>query len=298
MSLAAWLALAVGGALVTDLLRRLAPALGWLDPRPGSRLEGRKAQVRAAAPVGGAVLVLVALPAALGLEQVDGRGALAIAAAVAVGAVDDGLRDGLGPRTKVLLQVALAGLVAWAAPDAALAFIVALVAMNAINTFDNSDGSSASVSALGLALGAPAASAVLLGFLPQNLRRGRRAQAYLGDSGSHALGVWIALEPTAWPVLLVPLLDLARTVRRRVRVGRKPWEGDRRHLAHDLERAGWRSPGRVAAFVAAAAPSWAGAASGGALWAGLGGAASLGGVALLARCGVPADEEPEAVRAG
>ncbi len=62
--------------------------------------------------------------------------------------------------------------------------------------------------------------------------------AYLGDGGSHLLGMALLVVPGAWPALGLPLLDLARVALERARAGEAPWRGDRRHLAHRLERRG------------------------------------------------------------
>ncbi len=326
-------------------LARLAPRLGWLDRAAGAE-RARKLQERPVPPVGGAAvlaglvagaLVLAAAGAELRLAARGARelawlaplaspaGAAAVALAFLAGLVDDALR--LAPARKLAAQLVAAAplaIHACGAPTggvlAALgALALALVALNAVNTFDNADGAATSVGALGLALGAPLAALALLGFLPSNVdgRRpaaaGRRAAptAYLGDSGSHLVGMLVALCPPAWPALTLPLVDLARLSFVRTRAGSRPWIGDRRHLAHRLEarferahrleasferahrlEAGFeRRAGVVLALVAVAAPSaLAGAAGvlrGEWLWvaAGVAGTLALYAAAVLATRG-------------
>lgn len=123
-----------------------------------------------------------------------------------------------------------------------------MLACNVWNTFDNADGAAAGLAGTGCALlGLPVGAAVL-GFLPWNLflRRDGEPRAYLGDGGSHLLGMTVLVEPAAWPLALLPALDLARVAALRIAAGERPWVGDRRHLAHDLQRRGLR---RVAVCV-------------------------------------------------
>jgi UDP-GlcNAc:undecaprenyl-phosphate GlcNAc-1-phosphate transferase len=196
---------------------------------------------------------------------------LALLAAFGAGLADDLRRGGLAPRAKLLAQV-LAGLPLLAAalaarPDAAglaigLGLVAgALVAINAVNTFDNSDGAAGTLGLLALAAPAPLAAAALLGFLPFNLdarrqRAGRAAPTcYLGDSGSHLVGMLIALTPPAWPALWLPLLDLGRLSVLRLTRGSRPWIGDRRHLAHRLEAAGLGRGALLGCLAGVALPS-------------------------------------------
>jgi len=119
--------------------------------------------------------------------------------------------------------------------------MAAVVAMNAANTFDCADGACTALGVMALA-GRGIAAPALLGFLPWNLfaRRGpeRVPVAYLGDSGSHLVGMLIAARPDAWILLALPLLDLTRLSFLRLRAGRRPWHGDRLHLAHRLQQRG------------------------------------------------------------
>jgi UDP-N-acetylmuramyl pentapeptide phosphotransferase/UDP-N-acetylglucosamine-1-phosphate transferase len=190
----------------------------------------------------------------------------AMLVAFLVGLVDDVKRGGLRPGAKLVGQMC-AGLVLVAPwtraavratatnPElgvlAAVLVVVivavaaAVLAQNAFNTFDNADGVASSLALVGLAPVMPLASAALAGFLPLNLRRAdgrallsRAPTAILGDAGSHLLGMLVLLTPHAWPVLALPILDLARVSLERMRAGQRPWVGDRRHLAHRLERKG------------------------------------------------------------
>ncbi|MEM7308622.1 MAG: hypothetical protein AAF682_18205 [Planctomycetota bacterium] len=283
-------------ALATPLLAALARRGGLLDRAAGA-LAGRKLQARPVPPVGGAA-VLLGLGAVWGLLRAAGghwdpgiaawihpaAGACALAFAFGVGLLDDARRGGLRPAAKLALQ-ALAGAPAAAslalhllaadpgAPERALLLALALlagavVAQNAFNTFDNADGATTGLGALALAFHVPVLAGPLLGFLPWNLNARRREgagatpTAYLGDAGSHLLGMLILLVPAAWPALALPLFDLARLAVRRVRVGSRPWVGDRRHLAHRLAHLGL---GRVSvcallALVALPSVAWPSAA--------------------------------------
>lgn len=208
---------------------------------------------------------------------------LALAAALGIGLVDDQRRGGLSPLPKVLLQALAGGLVAlpaWfpsgllAAPEPSVsafgwtAFWVAgsLVALNAWNTFDNADGAASSLSALGLMRVSPLLASAPLGFLVPNLfLRVRRDPdepsargdpiAYLGDGGSHLLGMAVLLCPEAWPAFFLPILDLARVSVVRLWLGLSPWHGDRRHLAHRLQAAGLPPPAVAGVLCGIATPA-------------------------------------------
>jgi UDP-N-acetylmuramyl pentapeptide phosphotransferase/UDP-N-acetylglucosamine-1-phosphate transferase len=256
-----WVGALLAAALAAGLLQ-LAPRLGWLDPRPGAEALARKHQRRAAAPVGGAVLWLLAvvLPFLGGAALDSWAATLALTLGLALGTADDLRRGGLPPGTKFAGQLLAALPLLWLAEPFGHGLVhlaVALVAMNAVNTFDNSDGAATGLGVVSFAAPAPWAAGVLAGLLPWNLRRreGGLHQLYLGDAGTHLLGMGVALEPLAWPALLLPLLDLGRVVRLRLRAGERPWQGDRRHLAQALERAGWTTVPRTAALAAAAWPA-------------------------------------------
>jgi UDP-GlcNAc:undecaprenyl-phosphate/decaprenyl-phosphate GlcNAc-1-phosphate transferase len=133
---------------------------------------------------------------------------------------------------------------------------------NAFNMLDNMDGLAASVgliaailfSAGQIAVGTLFAPAVLLivvgalsGFLMHNFPR---ARLYMGDAGSNFLGFLLGsmtvvgtftrdfyspysvLAPLL--VMAVPLYDMTSVVLIRLREGRSPFQGDRRHFSHRL----------------------------------------------------------------
>lgn len=248
------LATAAAAWIATGLLAAVALALGWTDRRAGE-LARRKPR-RAPVPLVGGFAVALALALGQPWSAREDLPWLALVAALALGALDDRLPGGLPAAKKLAGQLAVAALLALelGADARALATsLAAVVAMNAVNTWDNADGAAGGLVVAALA---PARAAwAMAGFLPHNLtfvqragvaageragvtageRAGERVpRAYLGDAGSHLAGVLCALEPRAWPVLAVPLADLARLVRLRLRAGRAPWQGDREHLAHRL----------------------------------------------------------------
>lgn len=176
--------------------------------------------------------------------------ACALAAALTVGFIDDVRPTGLGPRAKLIGQAlagALLALPTWTALpfSAALGWTGAsicgaLLACNLWNTLDHADGVAGGLAGTGLALLRNPAAAAVIGFLPWNLvlRRAGEPRAYLGDGGSHLLGMAILVEPAAWPLAVLPALDLIRVCVLRRRAGQTLWVGDRRHIAHVLEARG------------------------------------------------------------
>lgn len=287
--------------LVTTLLMTFV--LTWGLVRSAARLglaervfagEAERKSAHDCVPVVGGVAILLALVAArvlfgeaAALVPVHSNwgGALqlsepwtwaALACAFAVGLGDD--RFGFRPRTKLFGQL-LAGLCLVAPLILSGGFSVevlawlfgALLAQNAINTFDNADGAATSLVAVALIVPAPLAAAAVVGFLPFNLaypKEGARRRPLLGDAGSHLLGMLVLMNPLAWPVLALPLLDLARVALRRTQLGIAPWIGDRRHLAHRLELAGFSRLRVVSVLLGVAAPTLIGThlAQDGGLW--------------------------------
>lgn len=255
--------LAFGAAAgATLLLALVALRSGWVD-RLDPQVAERKPRKEPVPLVGGTAL-LVGLAC---WELASGDRALpwpALLVAWAVGSLDDVVRGGLRPSYKLLGQC-LVGIVLatwWPPGDAGGAgarvavVVAAVVAQNAVNTFDNADGAATSLALLGLAPYA-GVRAVLLGFLPFNLlhRPGRAVPfAYLGDAGSHVLGVLLVCHPGAPLALILPLLDLARLVGVRLARGQRPWVGDRSHLAHRLAARGLAPARVVLVLVAIACP--------------------------------------------
>lgn len=111
---------------------------------------------------------------------------------------------------------------------------------------------------------------ITVGFLPLNWRP---AKIFMGDSGAMLLGLLMAtsaitvtgsidpatvsrsdLLPALLPLLLpiailiLPLLDLALAVLRRIRKGQSPFEADRSHLHHQLQDLGHGHRGTVLVF--------------------------------------------------
>lgn len=273
-------------AAATALLVALAPRLRWGDA-PTASERARKLQDHPVPTVGGtALLVAVALAAwAWGCEgwvPFDGRlwsapvGYAALGLAFVAGLLDDVRPGGLRVAPKLALQTLATLPLGWAvladrgleaaavfplrtgALLAALAIVfLALLAMNAVNFFDNSDGAAGGLAALTFCAVSPLVGWALLGFLPFNLmRRTPRAPfAYLGDSGSHLLGMWFVLHLAAWPALCLPVLDSVQVCVARWREGAPLWRADRLHLAHRLERAGVSRGTIVAVLLVVAAPS-------------------------------------------
>jgi UDP-GlcNAc:undecaprenyl-phosphate GlcNAc-1-phosphate transferase len=193
----------------------------------------------------------------------------------AAGLLDD--LFSLGPIPKLAAQFAAAGLVIFNGVTISglvsndfLAGVVALVWLvgmtNAFNLLDNMDGLAATLAgiaalffaidaltvhkndavlALSLALACSCA-----GFLPFNLRLGKSAAVFMGDSGSQVLGFALAaLGLTAsWKVagttvatlllpilvLAVPILDTTLVTVVRLLDGRPVYQGGRDHTSHRL----------------------------------------------------------------
>lgn len=259
---------ATAGATVA--LAGIAERSGFSDD-PASAPE-RKLQPRPVPPIGGAALLVGLLAASAAAGSMVPALAVwpALALALAVGFVDDRTPGGLPPTWLLYGQSMVAAALVMAgwrlAPGGsplvlAASFLAAIAAMNAVNTFDNADGAASSFGILGLATGSPLAAAPLLGFLPFNLwlRRDRAPLTYLGNSGSHLLGILLVADPIARAVLVLPLLDLARLALVRRRAGAPAWKGDRRHLAHRLQKAGLPPTIVVVVMLAIAVPSVLGA---------------------------------------
>lgn len=321
MNASSWIAAAVSLGLAflgAALWRRL----GWGDASVGAE-RARKLQRSAVPAVGGfAIAGGWATLVALGAPLVDGLplgwAAAGLGLALAAGALDDAWPGGLSPLVKLVGQSAAGLLLVLGAgqhgdlsdlapplayPLMALGVVAAVAAQNALNTFDNADGAASGVSAAGLLVaGSPLGPAVLVFLLPNLLLRrrpsdsaetasdpqGRDPLAYLGDGGSQLLGLALLSVPGAQPALLLPLLDLGRVAVERVRAGQRPWVGDRRHLAHRLQRAGLGPLAVVAMLVGLALPAL--------LWPGLAGALATAGGVLLTCWGTRAVAAQDAVR--
>lgn len=240
--------------------------IGWLPddpPRPG-----RKQHLRPV-PLGGVVLLPVAVPWFLCLHEPWLAGAAALAGGL--GFLDDRRKErarDLDWRWKALglgaaaFAVAMAVADPLAAPGGFLAAaVLAFVLINATNFLDNVDGVAAALAAVSLLwLGqgsGPAAVAgfAALGFLPWNWPRPR---LFLGDAGAYLLGTAVAwaaaraaaADPRALGAVAVQLADFVQVIAARLVLGVPPWIGDRRHLTHVATNLGLRR--------AAVAPAFAG----------------------------------------
>lgn len=229
-------------------------------------------------PVTGGIALLIGLLAALAAGAAAGHTSpsLTYVAAGATGAFIVGFLDDrrrIGPRTKFGGQIAVAaGLAAVVHPHwlpAAVAIpvgtLVLVASMNSFNFLDNIDGLSAGTAAIAAAaltlmtlsvgeevvrvLGCAVAGACL-GFLPLNYRPRRTAALFMGDSGSHLLGLAVgasALLASAGGaggiavvvvapllILALPIVDTSLVIIVRLAEGRPVWKGGRDHMSHRL----------------------------------------------------------------
>jgi UDP-GlcNAc:undecaprenyl-phosphate GlcNAc-1-phosphate transferase len=268
----------------------------------------RKLQARPVPAVGGAgILVGLGAIACCSGTTLAGSGAwIAVLLAFALGLFDDRIRGGLPPLLLILGQSVVAATllasgwrVCGGEPTAALAasLLAVLVALNAFNAFDNADGAATSLGILGFCFGSHLLAAPLIGFLPFNFvgnplqRGGPVPTAYLGNSGSHLLGILLLLDPVGRVALLLPVLDLLRVSFVRLAAGARPWVGDRRHLAHRLQRRGLSTPFVALILIVIALPALlgAGGSSAGVVESSLG----LGAVATLLLFGTAVRLTPE-----
>jgi UDP-GlcNAc:undecaprenyl-phosphate GlcNAc-1-phosphate transferase len=192
----------------------------------------------------------------------------------AAGLVDDVFR--LSPLAKILAQVAAAAVVLAAGirveivSNGTLATAIGVIWIvgmtNAFNLLDNMDGLAATLAAIACAFFAIDAFTVhpshliatlalglffaCLGFLPYNIRLGRPAAVFMGDSGSQLLGFTVASLGLAssWTVagstvatlllpllvLAIPILDTTLVTVVRLIEGRPVTKGGRDHTSHRL----------------------------------------------------------------
>jgi UDP-GlcNAc:undecaprenyl-phosphate/decaprenyl-phosphate GlcNAc-1-phosphate transferase len=244
---------------LTPFVRLLALRGGAID-----RPDARKRHVQPTPKLGG-VAVIAGFVLALGRRPLLDHEMLAIAvAALALmfaGAIDD--THGLSASMRLGLQLVCAGAVitfgvrlnllpgpAGLVVNILLSFLWIVGITNAYNFIDGIDGLAASLGAViaillaaaGQGVGQPALASValalagaLLGFLPHNLRVGRPAAIFLGDSGSASVGFllaalaikedWAQGEPLvalAAPMLIFSVLiyDMVQTTVTRILSGR------------------------------------------------------------------------------
>jgi UDP-GlcNAc:undecaprenyl-phosphate GlcNAc-1-phosphate transferase len=215
--------------------------------------------------------------AAGALEPTRELGGIMLGAAIlfVAGLIDD-VRH-LSPPVKLAAQLAAAGIAVASGltveliGNDVLATVVALVWLvgitNAFNLLDNMDGLAAALAAIAcayfaidtLAAGetsdlvlvvALSLGAAAVGFLPFNLRPGRRAAMFMGDSGSQVLGFTLAVLGLAssWTVagttvatvllpllvLAIPILDTTLVTIVRLVEGRPVTQGGKDHTSHRL----------------------------------------------------------------
>ncbi len=276
-------------AAVTIAALPVAAAVLWAllrSARLGDRLVAHPTGERwhdAPTPTFGGVGITLGLFAGVGCALAAGvvdasgelLGVLGGCAILFVAGLVDDVRH-LSPLAKLAAQFAAAGVAVAAGlrveliGNQALATIVALVWLvgitNAWNLLDNMDGLAATLAAVAcgyFAIDATTAhenDVVLvlalslgfacLGFLPFNLRPGRRAAVFMGDSGSQVLGFMLAALGLAasWTtagttvatmllpllVLAVPILDTTLVTVTRLRENRPVTQGGRDHTSHRL----------------------------------------------------------------
>ncbi|MEX2211330.1 MAG: hypothetical protein WD689_06150 [Gaiellaceae bacterium] len=279
-ALPALVALPVAAAVILALLR--SPAAQWLVKAPEADRWRQEAK-----PLIGGIGIFAGIVVALALAAANGgfepsRELLGIVGGCAIvflaGLYDD-IRH-IPPLAKLAAQVAAAGVVIGTGTTvvivdhgligAGLALLWLVAVTNAFNLLDNMDGLAATLAALAagffaldayfehanvevLALSVAVVMACVA-FLPFNLRPGKRAAVYMGDSGSQVLGFalaslglaasWQAAGATVATLILpllvlgVPILDTALVTVVRLLEGRPLAQGGRDHSSHRLVRYG------------------------------------------------------------
>ena len=283
-------------ALVLALLLRSPLARGLKRIPDSSRWR------TAATPLLGGIAIYVGVSAGLWLAIVVGPlrakeqiiGIFAAATLVFVAGLVDDIWT-LSARWKLAAQLAGAAIVLSTGTTVQLVHVKViaiaigvfwLVGMtNAFNLLDNMDGLAASLAAISAGFFAIAAAwyqpsrlvlvlslalaAALAGFLPFNLRPGKRALSWMGDSGSQLIGFLLAalglassytvasstLVTLLLPVLVlaVPILDTTLVTVVRLLDGRSIAQGGRDHSSHRLVSLGVSETGAVVLLAAISA---------------------------------------------
>jgi len=210
--------------------------------------------------------------------------ATALGLALLVGLVDDWLPKGLGPGAKALGQVLAAVPLLAIAPGiwGVLWMLTAVASMNIVNTFDHADRVTPGFGVLATAAWCPPVALGLAGFTLLNRTRTKEQRwpsIYLGDGGSHLLGMLLVLIPGGLVFLLVPALDLTRVVLQRLAVGQSPFHGDRRHVGQVLADAGWSRDAAWSAVTLLSLPAFV-------FWVSLGTLPLAGGLAVYSLASV------------
>jgi len=292
-----FVAAAVVTAVATPIYILAARRLGWVDQPVGRKRHERATPTMGGlvifAVVFAGALVAVRLDNFVG-EMLRARstyiyGLIACTAAMlGLGMVDD--RHGVPPRVKLLIQTVVAVSAIYLGfrvqavtlpwfesvpipniPSLALSLVWIVGITNAINLTDGLDGLAAGICLLAASVNAVVAiwlgnyymtvmmvllAGALLGFLRWNFYP---ARVFLGDTGSLALGMYLALASLqsaqkAQTVVLIlvplfalgyPIFDTLLAVARRVVRGQPLFSSDRDHIHHRLLDRG-RSPSRTA----------------------------------------------------
>jgi UDP-GlcNAc:undecaprenyl-phosphate GlcNAc-1-phosphate transferase len=253
---------------LTPLVRLIAVRFGWIA-KPVEDRWGRRIVAR----LGGAAMFLGFMGGALLWVPLEPtvRGLLVgVTLVFALGLLDDLRR--MPPYTKLVAQLLIGCAVVisgiritlgpWAWLSIPLSVLWFVLVMNAFNLLDNMDGLAAGVGAIAagfcalhaalasqwtVATAAAVVSGVCLGFLHYNLPP---AKIFMGDSGSHLLGLSLAalalmgswhhstqlLSVLAVPtlVLAVPIFDTCFVTVQRLTHRRHPFAGGTDHVSHRL----------------------------------------------------------------
>lgn len=276
-----------------------AARLGWVDLPGGRKAHGRPVATMGGLVVFAVVFAGVAVTLAWGNRvsamfrehQSYVLGAVGCTAALlALGAIDD--RRGVSPKLKLLVQLLVAAAayllgfrideitLPWLGSTrlTGLSFLLSVLwivtIINAINFTDGLDGLAAGVCLIAAAANAGVAvwlgnyymvvmmlllAGALAGFLPWNFHP---ARVFLGDTGSLALGGYLALcslhsaqkSHTAVMILVplcalgYPIFDLMLAVARRTLKGQPVWASDRDHIHHRLLARG-HTPSQAALLI-------------------------------------------------
>ena len=254
--------------ILTPIVRSVAVRVGWIA-KPVEDRWGRRVTAR----LGGVAMFLGFLGATLAwvpIERPLGGLLLGISLVFALGLLDDLHR--LPPSTKLISQLLIGcvmvisgiriELIQWTWLSIPLSVLWFVFVMNALNLLDNMDGLAAGIGALAagfcayhaamthqwvvVSLGVILAG-TCLGFLRFNFPP---AKIYMGDSGSHVVGLGLAtlallgtwhrstqlLSVLMVPVLVlaVPIFDTCFVTIQRLIHGQHPFTGGKDHVSHRL----------------------------------------------------------------
>jgi UDP-GlcNAc:undecaprenyl-phosphate GlcNAc-1-phosphate transferase len=270
---------------LTPLTLRLARATGYVDHPDPRKAHSRTTPLLGGLAIAAALVAAPTLAVAMGASSVAAPSMGLIAGALialAMGLIDD--RRPLGPRGKLLGQLAAGACLVWWGTEVQalrenpllgiLAVLGVAALLNAINFLDNMDGilgalipvSAGGFAALALIHGAPVHLALAwgligacAGFLVYNVPP---ARIFLGDAGSHLLGLVLAAlalqsleRPFSWQhvaavlmILAYPIFDAIFVVWDRISGHRPFYVGSIDHTTHRLGKVfgSWGTIGIVA----------------------------------------------------